>query len=77
MWPSVGFRPDPIKDPVRPADERGERERVDLLKGERERGRLHLYFFFFFFLNPTLLSHVLVLVHVSLDRFVWKIFRGL
>jgi hypothetical protein len=64
---------------------RGGREKVPIcLKGERERegdsASLFLilfffFFFFFFFLNPTWLSHVLV--HVSLKRFVWKIFRGL
>jgi len=37
---SVGFRPNPVKDLIRPASERGkERKSVDLLKGERERER--------------------------------------
>lgn len=37
---SVGFRPNPVKDPIRPASERGERERVPICLRARERGRL-------------------------------------
>lgn len=45
--PSVGFRPDLVRDPVRPADERGERESADLLKGEKE-GDSTIFLFYFF-----------------------------